>query len=182
MRNPLRSLALGAALLLAVTSCASLEPPPENLQVGEGFLIHAEWTIDEPEINAPRISGYVVAGLMVGPGTFGLLDTQMLDDARLLFNIALGLILFELGSRLDSLQDAFLERLEAIEVNNRRTYEALARAIDRAAAGRDPRAAESLGRPPQRKAQPAKPAAQAAKPTAQRKPARRRAGPKSGEQ
>jgi len=60
MRNPLRSLALGAALLLAVTSCASLEPPPENLQVGEGFLIHAEWTIDEPEINAPRISGYVV--------------------------------------------------------------------------------------------------------------------------
>jgi len=49
----------------------------------------------------PRISGYVVAGLVVGPGTFGLLDTQMFDDARLLFNIALGLILFELGSRLD---------------------------------------------------------------------------------
>jgi Kef-type K+ transport system membrane component KefB len=49
----------------------------------------------------PRISGYVVAGLVVGPGTFGLLSTQMLDDARLLFDIALGLILFELGSRLD---------------------------------------------------------------------------------
>lgn len=49
----------------------------------------------------PRISGYVVAGLVVGPGTFGLLDTQMLEDARLLFDIALGLILFELGSRLD---------------------------------------------------------------------------------
>ena len=49
----------------------------------------------------PRISGYVVAGLLVGPGTFGLLDAQMFDDARLLFDIALGLILFELGSRLD---------------------------------------------------------------------------------
>ena len=35
----------------------------------------------------PRISGYVVAGLVVGPGTFGLLNTQMLDDARLLFDI-----------------------------------------------------------------------------------------------
>jgi Kef-type K+ transport system membrane component KefB len=49
----------------------------------------------------PRISGYVLAGLMVGPGTFGLLSTQMLDDANLVFDIALGLILFELGSRLD---------------------------------------------------------------------------------
>jgi len=49
----------------------------------------------------PRISGYVLAGLLMGPGTFGLLSTQMLDDAHLLFDIALGLILFELGSRLD---------------------------------------------------------------------------------
>src|SRR5690349_24902199 len=49
----------------------------------------------------PRISGYVVAGFAAGPGSAGLLDTQMLEDARLLFDIALGLILFELGSRLD---------------------------------------------------------------------------------
>jgi Kef-type K+ transport system membrane component KefB len=49
----------------------------------------------------PRISGYAVAGLVAGPGSGGLLDMQMLEDARLLFDIALGLILFELGSRLD---------------------------------------------------------------------------------
>jgi len=49
----------------------------------------------------PRISGYAVAGLAAGPGSAGLLDLQMLEDARLLFDIALGLILFELGSRLD---------------------------------------------------------------------------------
>jgi hypothetical protein len=30
------------------------------VQVGEGRLMHAEWTFDEPEYNAPRISGYVV--------------------------------------------------------------------------------------------------------------------------
>ena len=49
----------------------------------------------------PRISGYVLAGLLLGPGTFGLLDRPMLEDARLVLDIALGLILFELGSRLD---------------------------------------------------------------------------------
>jgi len=49
----------------------------------------------------PRISGYVVAGVVLGPGTFGLLDRDMLEAAQLLLDIALGLILFELGSRLD---------------------------------------------------------------------------------
>ena len=54
---------LAATLLLAAAGppgCASLEPVPEDLEVGEGRLIHAEWTVDEPEFNAPRISGYIV--------------------------------------------------------------------------------------------------------------------------
>ena len=49
----------------------------------------------------PRISGYVLAGVLLGPGTFGLLDRTLLEGAQLLVDIALGLILFELGSRLD---------------------------------------------------------------------------------
>lgn len=49
----------------------------------------------------PRISGYVLAGVLVGPGTFEVLDRTMLESARLLMDIALSLILFELGSRLD---------------------------------------------------------------------------------
>src|SRR5688572_29949787 len=60
MRAMRRSWGLGVALLaLAAAGCATVEPP-ENLQVGEGRLIHAEWTLDEPELNAPRVSGYVV--------------------------------------------------------------------------------------------------------------------------
>jgi Kef-type K+ transport system membrane component KefB len=49
----------------------------------------------------PRISGYVLAGMLLGPGTFGVLDLPMLEGAQVLLDIALGLILFELGSRLD---------------------------------------------------------------------------------
>jgi hypothetical protein len=59
MRSAYRSFGLGAALL-ALAGCAGLEPPPQNLQVGEGRLMHAEWTLDEPELNAPRVYGYVV--------------------------------------------------------------------------------------------------------------------------
>ena len=49
----------------------------------------------------PRITGYVVAGLLLGPGTFGLVDREMLLDTWIVLDMALGLILFELGSRLD---------------------------------------------------------------------------------
>ena len=49
----------------------------------------------------PRITGYVLAGVLLGPGATGLLDREMLDGAHLLLDVALGLILFELGSRLD---------------------------------------------------------------------------------
>ena len=62
MANRPRSLGLGGGLLLALLSagCAGLEPPPGTLEVGEGRLIHAEWTLDEPEFNEARVSGYVV--------------------------------------------------------------------------------------------------------------------------
>ena len=61
MRQRCGSIGLGAALLAAVLGgCAGLEPPPTDLRVGEGQLIHAEWTVDEPEFNEGRVFGYVV--------------------------------------------------------------------------------------------------------------------------
>ena len=61
MRRRGCSIGLGGALLATVLGgCASLEPPPTDLAVGEGQLIHAEWTVDEPEFNESRVFGYVV--------------------------------------------------------------------------------------------------------------------------
>ncbi len=49
----------------------------------------------------PRIVGYVVVGLALGPlaGAVGL--DSLLDEARIFVDLALGLVLFDLGRRMD---------------------------------------------------------------------------------
>lgn len=49
----------------------------------------------------PRIVGYVLAGVLLGPQASNLLSADALLEARLLIDLSLGLILFELGYRLD---------------------------------------------------------------------------------
>ncbi len=49
----------------------------------------------------PRITGYVLAGAILGPQGTGLLSGDTLFDLRLLIDLSIGLIVFELGSRLD---------------------------------------------------------------------------------
>lgn len=49
----------------------------------------------------PRITGYVVAGAIVGPQGLGLLSDNLLFDLRLLIDLSIGLIVFELGFRFD---------------------------------------------------------------------------------
>lgn len=53
-------------------------------------------------LGLPRITGYVLAGVMLGPQAAGLLSANTLDAARVLIDLSLGLIVFELGSRLDT--------------------------------------------------------------------------------
>jgi Kef-type K+ transport system membrane component KefB len=52
-------------------------------------------------LRLPRITGFVAAGLMLGPSVFDVLDTRVLQGVRIFVDISLGLILFELGRRLD---------------------------------------------------------------------------------
>jgi len=49
----------------------------------------------------PRITGYVLAGVLLGPRASNLLSADALLDARLLVDLSIGLIVFELGFRLD---------------------------------------------------------------------------------
>ena len=52
-------------------------------------------------LRLPRITGYAAAGLALGPGGWGLIDGPLLDELVVFADIALGLVLFELGTRLD---------------------------------------------------------------------------------
>ncbi len=48
----------------------------------------------------PTITGFMAVGLLIGPSGLGLLDEEMLSNARVLVQVALGLILFKLGTSL----------------------------------------------------------------------------------
>lgn len=52
-------------------------------------------------VGLPRITGYVLVGIAVGPEALGLLQTPLSGEARALIDLALGLVVFELGHRLD---------------------------------------------------------------------------------
>lgn len=49
----------------------------------------------------PAITGYVLTGLLIGPAALNLVDATILDKLGLLVDLALGLVLFELGRRVD---------------------------------------------------------------------------------
>ena len=62
-------------------------------------------------LRLPRITGYAAAGLLLGPGGLGLIGKPLLDELVVFADIALGLVLFELGTRLDL---AWLRRSPAL--------------------------------------------------------------------
>ncbi|MBE0615934.1 MAG: cation:proton antiporter [Burkholderiales bacterium] len=59
-----------------------------------GFLAH-RW----PWL--PSITGFMLVGLIIGPSGLNLLTAEVLSDARVVVDIALGLILYRLGLSLD---------------------------------------------------------------------------------
>lgn len=52
-------------------------------------------------LRLPRIVGYVLIGMALGASGSKLLDARLLEDSWIFVEIALGLVLFELGRRLD---------------------------------------------------------------------------------
>jgi Kef-type K+ transport system membrane component KefB len=52
-------------------------------------------------VSLPRITGYALAGVALGPHVTGLLGAEALQSLRVLIDLSIGLIVFELGFRLD---------------------------------------------------------------------------------
>ncbi len=59
----------------------------------------------------PSITGFMGVGLLIGPSGLGILDKDTLNNARILVDIALALILYRLGTSLDL---RFIRRHKAI--------------------------------------------------------------------
>jgi len=49
----------------------------------------------------PAVTGYVLTGMLIGPAAFNLINVSLLNDIRLVVDLSLGLVLFELGRRVD---------------------------------------------------------------------------------
>src|SRR5688572_18074116 len=52
-------------------------------------------------LRLPRVLGFVVAGVVLGPSASAVITTDTLFEFRVLFHVTLGLVLFELGQRVD---------------------------------------------------------------------------------
>ena len=52
-------------------------------------------------VRVPRIIGYVVVGFLLAPFTQAMGMDSLLDEARIFVDLALGLVLFDLGRRMD---------------------------------------------------------------------------------
>lgn len=52
-------------------------------------------------LHLPRLLGWIAAGLVLGPHVSGLLDLKALAGLRVVLDVALGVVLFQLGQRVD---------------------------------------------------------------------------------
>ncbi|MBI2753807.1 MAG: cation:proton antiporter [Betaproteobacteria bacterium] len=52
-------------------------------------------------LHLPRLLGWIAAGLVLGPHVSGLLDAKALAGLRVVLDVALGVVLFQLGQRVD---------------------------------------------------------------------------------
>lgn len=63
-----------------------------GLLMGEWLHAHARW---------PKVIGYVLAGILFGPSLLGWIGAETLAQARPIADAALGLLMMEVGRRLD---------------------------------------------------------------------------------
>ncbi len=63
-----------------------------GLLIGEWLHSHLRW---------PKVIGYVLAGIFFGPALLGLISIEALAQARPIADAALGLLMLEVGRRLD---------------------------------------------------------------------------------
>lgn len=73
----------------------------ELLSVGVVILIGLLGGTLSHRMKIPKVTGYMITGLVFGPSVLGFLTSQTLQDVHMINDIALGLILFAIGGELE---------------------------------------------------------------------------------
>ena len=73
----------------------------ELLSVGMVILLGILGGKLSHRIKIPRVTGYMLTGLLFGPSLLGLISSKTLGDISLINDIALGLILFAIGGEIE---------------------------------------------------------------------------------
>lgn len=78
------------------------DDPLARTMVGFGFLLFAGMVAGElvSRISLPKITGYLISGMICGPYLLGLLDTDVVERLKTIDDLALALIAFTAGGEL----------------------------------------------------------------------------------
>lgn len=73
----------------------------ELLSVGGIILIGLIGGKISHRVKIPRVTGYMLVGLLCGPSLLGLISSSTLEDIRMINDLALGMILFAIGGEIE---------------------------------------------------------------------------------
>lgn len=93
---------VGVLILLRWSDVGVAATGPQSTTIGIGFLLIAAFAGGKlaARINLPRITGYLLVGLLVGPFVSGLLTKDMLIAAKAVEGIAVALIALTAGGEI----------------------------------------------------------------------------------
>lgn len=105
----IRAMLLLAVVVVLMASTRSFLPDTDpagthaGVALGFGFLVLAAVQAGNlfAAVRLPRLTGYLLCGLVVGPDVGALLTTQMVSDLRIVSGVAVGLIALSAGSELN---------------------------------------------------------------------------------
>lgn len=98
--------AIALVLVLALVLIANAAAPGQSHRFATmalGLVLIAATLVGEAgeRIHIPRVTGYLLVGMAIGPGMLGLLTPQMTSQLRLVNGLAVALIAFTAGMELD---------------------------------------------------------------------------------
>ena len=95
-------LAITSALMVFLASYPFRTSPAGTPPLALGFLILGGWCcgLIAQKVGLPKLTGYIVAGLVAGPHVSGLISQQTVADLRLVDDLALTFIALVAGGEL----------------------------------------------------------------------------------